>query len=252
MIVERGEGWEMRLGRWQDSPPDQVDHVISDPPFTDHVHARAKQRTGLAERQGRAVVAGPELSFDAVAETDVVWAAAFARRWSIFFCAIEQVGRYEDAAPGWYIRGGWWSKTNGTPQFTGDRPGTPGECMVGFHPPGKKRWNKGGHPFEYRGPVRNSTYAGAAWDQRIHETQKPLWLMREMVLDFTDPRELVWDPYAGGATTGVACLLEGRRFIGHEEQEDYFWESVERLRAAEKGQPIADYKAGQVTLDALF
>jgi DNA modification methylase len=40
--------------------------------------------------------------------------------------------------------------------------------------------------------------------------------MRKLVLDFTEPGETVWDPFAGAATTGVACRELGRRFIGHE------------------------------------
>ena len=44
---------------------------------------------------------------------------------------------------------------------------------------------------------------------------KPLALMRQLIEDFTDPGELVWDPYGGSMTTGVACLQLGRRFLGH-------------------------------------
>jgi DNA modification methylase len=36
------------------------------------------------------------------------------------------------------------------------------------------------------------------------------------VTDFSDPGELVCDPYAGSGTTGLACGQLGRRFIGWE------------------------------------
>ncbi len=248
MRVEKGDGWEMRLGRWQDSPPDRCGHLVSDPPFTDHVSAHAAQRAGLASRQGAWVGgSGTGLSFGGVSPEAVARALEHVDRWSVIFCAIEQVGDYQRAAPDLYVRGGWWAKTNASPQFTGDRPAAPGEAVAIFHARGPKRWNRGGHKAEWRGPI---SHTGASpWDERIHETQKPLWLMAELVSAFTDPGDLVWDPYAGAATTGVACLLSGREFIGHEIQERYFEGSCRRLEAAARAQPLRDARAGQLGLE---
>ena len=53
MTVAHGNGWTMHLGRWQDSPPEMVDHVISDPPFTGHVSAKAKQRDDARDEPAR-------------------------------------------------------------------------------------------------------------------------------------------------------------------------------------------------------
>ena len=49
-----------------------------------------------------------------------------------------------------------------------------------------------------------------------HPNEKPLALMKKLVDLFTQPGELVCDPYMGSGTTGVACLSNGRRFIGIE------------------------------------
>lgn len=251
-----GDGWEMRLGRWQDSPPEMVDHVISDPPFTDHVSAKANTRTGLYVRGALKIVTrangktGEALSFGGVCEADVVEALTRVARWSIFKCAIEQVGRYEDARPDLYTRGMIWTKPNPTPQFTGDRPGMWGESLVVFHAASKKRWHGGGKAGRYHGSNIRNNEGDSRWDERVHETQTPLWLMRALVEDFTDPGDLVWDPYAGSGTTGVACLLTGRRFLGHELQERYYDVACERLKAAEKGQALGDHRAGQVPMFA--
>src|SRR6266404_3079228 len=43
------------------------------------------------------------------------------------------------------------------------------------------------------------------------------WLVRY----FTEPGELVIDPFAGSATTGVAALKQGRRFVGWERDPKY-------------------------------
>ena len=99
--VERGDGWECRLGRWEDSPPGVVDNILSDPPFTDHVSRNANQRTGLYERgklEIRPTKSGG-LSFEGSSPKDIVKTAQLSRRWSVYKCAIEQVGRYETADP---------------------------------------------------------------------------------------------------------------------------------------------------------
>lgn len=53
-------------------------------------------------------------------------------------------------------------------------------------------------------------------DRSWHEWQKPLNVVRHHVEALTDPGDLVVDPFLGGATTAVACLQTGRRFVGAE------------------------------------
>lgn len=43
---------------------------------------------------------------------------------------------------------------------------------------------------------------------------KPVQLMREVIRAYTRPGDLVCDPCGGWMTTGVACVIEGRRFLG--------------------------------------
>jgi site-specific DNA-methyltransferase (adenine-specific) len=45
---------------------------------------------------------------------------------------------------------------------------------------------------------------------------KPLWLMRAIVRDYSRPGDVVCDPCAGGATTLIASVIEGRQAIGSE------------------------------------
>ena len=239
--VECGKGWEMRLGRWQDSPILTCDHVITDPPYTDHVSTNQRRCTGTS---GGLKVDHSDLTFMGLKDGDIQhMVEAFtsaANRWVVIWCAVEQVGDYQRALPEAYVRGGVWTKTNPTPQFTGDRPAMWGEaCAILHSPDAKKSWNGGGKPARWIG--------GYARRDRCHETQKPLWLMAEMVRQFTDPGEVVWDPYAGSATTGVACVAAGRLFIGHEMSEEYFEVAVERLRAAEKGNGLEAERAGQMS-----
>jgi site-specific DNA-methyltransferase (adenine-specific) len=66
---------------------------------------------------------------------------------------------------------------------------------------------------------------------RVHIAQKPLEVMREIVK--ICPRGgLVLDPFAGAGTTGVAAVLENRRFLGIEITEHYAREAQARIDKA--------------------
>lgn len=47
-----------------------------------------------------------------------------------------------------------------------------------------------------------------------HPTQKSLDLLKRIVLASTNENDLVLDPFAGSCTTGVACKMCNRKFVG--------------------------------------
>jgi site-specific DNA-methyltransferase (adenine-specific) len=66
-----------------------------------------------------------------------------------------------------------------------------------------------------------------------HPTQKPLKLLDRIILSSTKPGDLVLDPFAGSATTGVSALTHGRDFIGIERDESYLVDlAIPRLKSA--------------------
>ena len=65
---------------------------------------------------------------------------------------------------------------------------------------------------------------------KLHPTQKPLELMRYMVRTYSNPGDIVLDPFMGSGTTAVACAMERRNFIGFELDENYFNSANKRLR----------------------
>ena len=243
--VWSGDDWVIFEGRWQDSPPAGVDHVISDPPYGKRVHRGTFRRMGTGG--GKGIQTKAPISFDPVVPGALVpELPALARRWTVLFCEIEAVGEYWDAGGEWYVRGGIAVRKSPVPQLSADRPGVHGDCIVLLHQPGRKRWNGRGRPARWWLPQATGGTREAS--VRVHETQKPLSLMRQLVEDFTDPGEIVWDPYAGSATTGVACLQLGRRFVGHEMQAHYAEIAAERLQAAAQGLTLRDARAGQIPL----
>lgn len=65
---------------------------------------------------------------------------------------------------------------------------------------------------------------------RCHTTQKPLELMKELVALFTDPGELILDPFMGSGTTLRAAKDCGRKAIGIELEEKYCEVAAKRMR----------------------
>jgi len=62
-----------------------------------------------------------------------------------------------------------------------------------------------------------------------HPTQKPLFLIEELVKKHSNENELVLDCFMGSGTTGVACLNTNRRYIGVENNSEYFEIAKERI-----------------------
>lgn len=68
----------------------------------------------------------------------------------------------------------------------------------------------------------------------FHPTVKPIALMQWLVRMVTPPDGLIFDPFMGSGSTGIAAMREGFRFMGCELDADYFEIAAARLKAAEK------------------
>lgn len=68
---------------------------------------------------------------------------------------------------------------------------------------------------------------------RIHPTQKPVDLMKYLILTYTNENETVLDNTMGSGTTGVACINLNRNFIGIEKEQEYFDMAKRRIKAEE-------------------
>jgi len=71
-------------------------------------------------------------------------------------------------------------------------------------------------------------------DNRLHPTQKPVALLEYLIRTYTNPGDLVLDNTMGSASTGVACLRQGRRFIGIEKDAEYFEIAQKRMKETEQ------------------
>jgi site-specific DNA-methyltransferase (adenine-specific) len=215
-------------------PPASIDHVITDPPYSDATHKNART---LGTASG-------EMDINFAALPDYDWtlrALAVTRAWVLGFCELEMLGDYRRAVGERYLRGGVWDRPDGTPQLSGDRPAQAAEGIAIMHSRVvKPEWSAGGK----RGMWRH----GVERDERHHPTPKPVPLMLELVADFTKQGELVLDPFCGSGTTGVAAIRLQRRFIGIELDPKYAQVARERLEAETRGLSLSAARVGQIAL----
>ena len=205
-------------------------HVIIDPPYDETTHKNARTNDGSGH--------GTKLGIDFAAFDDEQmrqfseWCYATANGWILIFCAVEQVGPWKaalEAAGCRWMRAQAWVKVAPTPQFTGDRPGQWGECIAtawagkSKHRRADPEWNGGGVAGVYHYAAQEPGIT------RVHPTQKPILLMRNLVSLFTNPHDLVLDPFAGSGTTLRAARDLGRLAVGCELREDYAREAAARL-----------------------
>ena len=65
-----------------------------------------------------------------------------------------------------------------------------------------------------------------------HPTQKPVALMEYLIKTYTNEKETVLDFTMGSGSTGVAVINLNRKFIGIENNEEYFKIAGQRIKQA--------------------
>ena len=77
-----------------------------------------------------------------------------------------------------------------------------------------------------------------------HPTQKPVELLKRIILSSTKEGDLVLDPFCGSSTTGVAAVSLNRKYVGIDLEEDYLQLSEKRLKetVAKKSQTSLEDK----------
>lgn len=85
---------------------------------------------------------------------------------------------------------------------------------------------------KHESEVRRSTlFSGNDTEfKNIHPTVKPLALMRHLVRLVSRPGDTILDCFLGSGSTGCAAILENRRFVGMELNQDYFGVAEARIR----------------------
>ena len=77
--------------------------------------------------------------------------------------------------------------------------------------------------------VRNIKTKGVD-GENIHDTEKPVELMKILIENLTLPQGVVLDAFMGVGSTGIACVNTNRSFIGIELDENYFNIAKKRIK----------------------
>ncbi len=62
-----------------------------------------------------------------------------------------------------------------------------------------------------------------------HPTQKPIDLLKRIILTSTKEGDLVLDPFCGSSTTKIAAYILNRRFVGIDTEKKYIDLSIKRF-----------------------
>jgi len=256
--------WDLRCGPWQDTLANvECDALIVDAPYSARTHGghgsgptvggsysrttHGSHRSGLAlSRPGASTTACVRraINYDGWTPDDV---RAFVESWAprtrgwfvtitdhtlapVWDAALSGAGRYVFAPLPWFSPG---SRV----RLTGDGPSS-WTCWIVVARPrsGEDRngrlyskWGTlpGGYMFTSDG-IGNTPKGGR---KRTIVGGKPATLMRALIRDYTRPGDLVCDPCAGGGTTLLAAVQEGRRAIGSEMDQETHAKAVARLEA---------------------
>ena len=226
-------------GAWQDIGLTAVDGVLTDPPYTAHVHANVRSCSTNAAVKVREYDV-PFAPLEAYGHVPAL--LALARRWVLCFCALEQFGAYELAAGGQrkagggYVRSGIWRKQQAAPQLSGDRPANSCEgWALMARPGGKLHWNgRGKHAYHTSAPgdegVPAFVEAGRERGSKRHPAQKPAALCDALAAWFVDPGEVWLDAYAGSGALGVAAMRRGATVVFADTDLEWAQYCVERVQ----------------------
>ena len=68
---------------------------------------------------------------------------------------------------------------------------------------------------------------------KLHPTEKPVDLLEYYLLNSSEPKDIVFDPFMGSGSTGVAAFNTNRNFIGIELDPIYFQIAKDRIKQAQ-------------------
>ena len=232
-------------------PDASVDAVFADPPYNLQLGAKTLYRP---EDQTAARAVRDEWdsfeSNEAYDEFTRAWMRECKRilkptgaMWTIgSYHNIFRVGTILQDMGFWILNDIVWVKTNPMPNFRGTRFTNAHETLIWATPTktGKYTFN-----YETMKRLNGGKQMRSDWDMNIclgeerlkgtdgkslHNTQKPLDLLRRVILASTKPGDVILDPFMGSGTTAAAAREMGRQFIGIEQNATYVEAARDRVQ----------------------
>jgi len=233
-------GVDLYLGDCREILPtlDAVDHVITDPPFSEVTH---KGHNVVSANENGILydgVARNKLHYESWADVDATefinQISPICSAWMVIFNddvlapairnAMDKCGRYAFAPLPFYAPG---SRV----RLSGDGPSSWTIWIMVSRTKAQSRW----------GTLPGGYLAQEGWRDREYMGGKPVKLMEAIVGDYSRKGDLILDPYMGSGTTGVAAVKLQRRFIGIEINPESFEIAVRRIESAMNETALLDW-----------
>ena len=226
ILLENKDGLEL-LRELQDN---SVDFILTDPPYEHEIHG-GLVKDGYFERK---LTRERHINYISEGFDYDTYFNEYLRIVKIpnmiIFCSNRQIAK----TMSWFENKGLsvtlliWVKKNPIPLGNGNYISNT-EYMVYVRGKGAT-FNSIGYDFQ----LKTFDYASPTTKERIHPTEKPIDLLRRLLLIHTNENDLVLDTFAGSFTTALACHKEKRRFLGSEIDVDMFNKANKRLKVEMK------------------
>lgn len=90
-------------------------------------------------------------------------------------------------------------------------------------------WFKKSGAKVFNAHCKNTVFKYPNGRSKVHPTEKNHDLLKELILDNTNPGDIVFDPCMGSGAHGKVAIENGRRFVGVELQKDWFKLACDRI-----------------------
>lgn len=211
-------------------PDSSIDLLLTDPPYN-----LARHSTGNIPLPGRSAMNNAVAEWDMVEFNPTEWADEFVRilkpTGNLFiFTSYNQLGRWYDCLDHRFDTSNFmiWHKTNPAPKIF--KAGFLNSCEMIF-----TCWNKR-HTWNFISQKEMHNFLESPICMRPerlsnpkHPTQKPVAILKKIITISSNKDDIVFDPFMGVGSTGVAALELDRRFIGVELEKEYYDAAKERI-----------------------
>lgn len=213
-------------------PDNSIDFILTDPPYNLGQHS-----TGNILLPGRSALNNDVAEWDKIDFNPEEWADEFVRilkpTGNLFiFTSYNQLGRWYNSLDHRFDTSNFmiWHKTNPAPKIF--KAGFLNSCEMIFTCWNKKHtWN-----FISQAEMHNFIQSPICMPpERLktpkHPAQKPVSILKKMIEIASNKDDIIYDPFMGVGSTGVAALDLDRRFIGVELDESYFMAAKKRIES---------------------
>lgn len=204
-------------------PDNSIDFILTDPPYNIGKHS-----TGNIPLPGRTPMNNDVAAWDWIDFHPEEWAEEFIRilkpTGNLFiFTTYNQIGKWYDCLDHRFDASNFmvWHKTNPAPKIF--QAGFLNSCEMVF-----TCWNKK-HTWNFISQAEMHNFVESSICMRPerlsdpkHPAQKPVSILKKMLQIASNPGDIVFDPFMGVGSVGVAALEMDRKYIGVELDNKYY------------------------------